>query len=126
MASRVILLRSPPSPAMPVAVAVALVPPSQTESAATATPELVRATLAVVAMASEWLCIQPALLMSSLPSPPLIPVDSDFAVDVDTAAATPLGATATLTPGASEPAIVVMSPVLVIVSSPEAYWVSDV
>ena len=116
----VLLIRSLPSPpAMPVAAAVAVVPPSQIESMPPATPASVADTMTVLASALELTLIAPVLVMWSSPSPPSMPKARASAVAVLAAAPMPARVTETATAGVVVSEVPVIAPLLTIVSSPE-------
>ena len=110
----------PAPPSMPRARASAFTPPSQELFAAIESPLSTAPTLTATAKDVASAVSLPVLETSSLPSPASIAVALDFAVDVETAAATPLVEIETLTSGAVADAVAVISPVLRMVSLPLA------
>ena len=108
-----------PSPLIPTAFDSAVVPPFQMLSAASDV-FLETATFAVTAVATAVETSSPLLVMVSLPVPPSIAMDVALASDVDTAAAMSSAAMAMFADGVIANAVAVITPSLVMVSSPPA------
>ena len=118
MAAVLLITSFPSPPAMPVAIAVAVVPPSHIESTAAAAPTPVTDTMTVLASAVEATPIAPVLVIVSFPAPPSMPAARASAVAVLAAAPIPARLTEALIAGVVVSAVPVMAPLFMIVSSP--------
>ena len=106
-----------PSPLIPIASDVAVVPPFQSELPVNANP-LETATFIAAAVETAVAAISPVLVTLSLPAPASIPTAFALAVAAERAAPVPSTDMATPRDGTVDTAVATTSPSLVIVSSP--------
>ncbi len=101
-------------------MAIAVVPPLQTASAATATVKSPEVILTASALATDSTIRSPVFVTVSSPEPASMATAVASAVAVDTAAATPLRVRDTVTAGATATEVAEILPSLVMVSLPLA------